>query len=176
MKLKLLLLATLSVVLSGCFAPPPAVPVINWNNPIETKNRVQVEKDDFKKSIEYIGPQFASIDSAINIRTLKLLKNNEVYFQIYIATEYRADTWRNYHTAYSQDGEVLKFNKISKNVKCDKYGCYFYEDTGILITKEYLEKYIDKDFNFKLSGKSGDGIYSIPAGYIKGFLSAIPNN
>ena len=180
MNLKFIAVGVFSLLLSGCYAPPPVELPINWDNPSETKNRVVIEKDDFKKTIQYVAPTMRIVVSPVEVQNITLrsktsLKTGKTLFQIYTLHNYD-DNWRFYDKAYSSEGEKLEVTLISRDVDCYKSMCSHIEVIGVDLTRDYLEKHSETGIKYKISGKVDGGIFFVPAGYIKGFLSAIPNN
>lgn len=166
---KTLLVAT-SLILSGCVSQPK----INWTIPEETQNRVQIENDEFEKTIKYRGPDVSEGIDAVFIRAWNDLKTKTTSYQIYVSDYYWGD-WRFYRTAYDSDGNNLDTTLIDRDIgSCGQYRCSHYEHVGLNVTREYLEKHTASGIRFKLSGKAGEEIFSIPGAYIKGFLDAVP--
>ncbi len=185
MNLKFIVISAFSILLSGCFAPPlqptpPPPPKIDLNNPIEIKNKVSIKNDNFEKTVTYQGPDI-DIDisetevQTINLRSKTSLKTGNKLFQIYTSNIYEG-SWRFYDKAYSSEGDKLEITLISKNVDCYKHRCLYIEVIGVNITRDYLEKHSETGIKYKVSGKYGSSIFFVPAAYIKGFLSAVPNN
>lgn len=175
-------IAVFSIFLSGCFLAPIAeLPEPNWNNPIETKSRVIVENDNFEKIVKYTGPIMRIVVSPVEVQNISLrsktsLKTGNTLFQIYTSNTYSDYDWRFYDKAYSSEGDKLEVTLISKDVDCYKNRCSHIEKIGIDLTRDYLEKHSETGIKYKVIGKSGSGIFFLPAAYIKGFLSAVPNN
>jgi len=162
-----IVLASAVLLIGGCVAPAPKV---NWNDPQETVSRVKVVRDDFKKVTKYIGPDSDKSSSAIFIRAWKYDTGIKQY-QIYAKHHYYGD-WRFYRSAYDRSGKRLKFKSISRDVGSCSYGsCSFNEHMGISVTRQYLEAHKNTGIQFKVSGKTGEVIFQLPAGYIQGFLS-----
>jgi hypothetical protein len=158
---------------SGC------VQSINWNDPLAIANRVQVKQDDFKKVTSFIGPNCALDQTAdtLVIRAWKLGDGN-VEYQIYVADEYVYEVirggsgWRLYSLGHDSDGNSLEATVISRNVNwCGRNVCSYVEILGIGVTRGYLEERKDRGITFKISGKSGEQIFTIPAAYVQAFLS-----
>ena len=63
-----LVIVSISVILSGCMT----MPKVDWNNPAETSSRVRIEKDSFKKTINFTGPDISqSFNDSLFIRACK---------------------------------------------------------------------------------------------------------
>ncbi len=140
-----LLLVAASILFSGCTTQPK----IDWSNPTETQNRVQVEYDDFEKTIKYRGPNVGNSHDTVFIRAWGDLKNNSFTYQIYVSVYYLGD-WRFYRTAYDSDGNNLDTTLILRDVeRCRHYGCWLYEHVGLNISREYLENYSASGVRFK---------------------------
>ena len=86
--------------------------------------------------------------------------------------DYYGGDWRFYNSAYDSNGNSLDTTKISQDVgSCSTSGCSHFEHLGLNVTREYLEKNQDSGIRFKVSGKAGEEVFSIPSAYIKAFLS-----
>ena len=81
---------------------------------------------------------------------------------------------RFYDSAYDSNGNRLDTTIISRDVgACSAYGCSHEEHIGFNVSREYLEKAQGDGIQFKVSGKAGEMIYSLPSAYIKAFLSVV---
>lgn len=164
-----LVIAT-ALMLSACVAPPPR---LNTSDPQAVSSAISVQRDDFKKVTNYKGPNTSSdIFDQVFIRAWKSDATGTTDYQIYVADYYSGD-WRFYNSAFDSNGNNLDVTVISRDVdSCSRYGCSHTEHIGLNITRGYLEKNQEVGIRFKLSGKAGEEIFYIPAGYIKAFLAA----
>jgi len=158
-----------TIVLSACVAP---VPRLNLNDPQAIAGAISVQRDDFKKVTNYKGPNAAdNFGDSVFIRAWKTDATGSINYQIYVMDYYGGD-WRFYNSAYDSNGNSLDTTKISQDVgSCSTSGCSHFEHLGLNVTREYLEKNQDSGIRFKVSGKAGEEVFSIPSAYIKAFLS-----
>ena len=152
---------------------------INWNDPLAIANKVEIRKDDFKKVTSFIGPNCA-LDEPSDTLMLRAFKGreNSIEYQIYVADEYLYEIirggsgWRYYSSAHDSDGNSLGVTVIARQVDwCGSYKCSYVEILGLGVTREYLEERKARGITFKISGKNGEEVFSIPATYVQAFLS-----
>lgn len=161
---------SLVLALSACVA---GAPNINVSDSQAVTRAISIERDDFKKIINFQGPN-ASGTSDINllIRAWKADATGKITYQIYVMDKYHSSGWRFYSTADDSNGNNLDTTVISRKVVgCYSTGCTYNEHLALNIEQEYLEKNQETGIRFKLSGKAGDKVFFIPSGYIKAFLS-----
>ena len=167
---KLLIVLTI-VILVGCITTSR----INWDNAVDITKSVKIEYDEFKKATKYVGPDYPGnlLGSNVFLRAYEFDSPPETLYQIYVHSYY-SGRWRFYDRAYDSDGNRLKTVVISRDVgSCNKYGCSHHEHIGVLIDRKYLEEHSDTGIRFKVEGKGGQEIFTVPAMYINGFLSLI---
>lgn len=160
-----------TLILCSCVTPAPRIDI---NNPQEVASAISINHDNFKKLTNYKGPDASSnINDKLFIRARKNDSNDRVDYQIYVMDYYYGD-WRFYNSAYDSNGNRLDTIIISRDVvSCDEYGCSHEEHMGLNVTRDYLENNQNAGIRFKISGKAGEEIFFIPAGYIKAFLSVV---
>ena len=176
MKIQLTFVATIcAATLVACAAPAPApapAPALNLSDPQAIAREISIQHDDFKKITSYTGPE-ADINwiTELFIRAWKDDKTGIFAYQIYVKDYYEGD-WRIYDSAYDSEGNSLDVTQISRQVESCRYSrCSHYEHLGINITREYLEKNQESGIRFKVIGRAGEEIFTIPSAYIKAFLS-----
>jgi hypothetical protein len=176
MKSKVTLLASLislvaTVLLSACAGPASR---ININDPQAIASKVSVQRDDFMKIVNYIGPNVAEENaSRLLIRVWKNEQSPSTSYQIYVSHAF-FNEWRFYDSAYDSNGERLDTSKIDTNASmCDRYGCMYTETVGLNVTRGYLEKNKGTGIKFKVSGRKGEAVFSLSGAYIQGFLSVV---
>ncbi|MEX5452132.1 hypothetical protein [Stutzerimonas stutzeri] len=137
---------------------------------VDLRPTIKVNYDEFKKLTEYEGSNVATGGDVVFLRAWKPDKSPMV-MQIYVM-DYYSDEWRFYHSAWDSDGVKLDTTQISRDVgSCSRYsGCSHYEHLGLNVTRDYLEKHRQTGVRFKLSGKAGEEVFSIPAAHIDAFL------
>jgi hypothetical protein len=137
---------------------------------VDLRSTIKVRYDEFEKLTEYKGANVATGLDVVFLRAWKPDKSPMV-MQIYVMDYYR-DEWRFYHSAWDSDGVKLDTTQISRDVGvCSRYsGCSHYEHIGLNVTRDYLEKHRRTGVRFKLSGKAGEEVFSIPAAHIDAFL------
>jgi hypothetical protein len=138
--------------------------------PVDLRSTIKVSYDEFKKLTKYEGSNVATGSDVVFLRAWRPDKSPMI-IQIYVM-DYYHDEWRFYHSAWDSDGVKLYTTQISRDVgSCSRYsGCSHYEHLGLNVTREYLEKHRRTGVRFKLSGKTGEEVFSIPADHIDAFL------
>jgi len=170
--MKILIIA-ITLLLTGCLLPRQEPSNINWSNPDETRSRVEIKNDEFTKQIDYTGPNV--IDPYYSSDYLMMRaweKASKINYQVYVADHYYGD-WRFYNRAFDSDGNKLDFVLISKKVLDCYSGCTFSEHAGLNVTEAYLRKHTETGLKFKIIGKAGEEVFTLPGGYIKGFLDTV---
>lgn len=169
--IRMLLLLVVVLSFSACAAPSPR-PQHDLSDPVTVRTQTTKTYDEFKKITTYLGPDLSPVRyEALLIRAFGPDARNMMY-QIYVRDQY-GKQWRFYNSAYDSDGNKLEFLSISRDVGSCRYGCDYYEDMGIGVSRQYLEQHKTTGLRFKISGRGGEEIYQIPAGYVRGFLDAI---
>jgi hypothetical protein len=191
---KIIKTIAIALSLTACVAPsvhkPPQeeapAPKLNLNDFQAVAKAISVERDDFKKINIYMGPaitetkynsknlvaSLGAMDSVVLISALKYDDAGKVSYQIYVS-DYYGGVMNFYNSAYDSNGNRLHTTLINKKIHKAEYISQNNETLVLDVTREYLEKNQESGIRFKLSGKNGDAIFSIPAGYIKGFLSVV---
>lgn len=161
---------SLVLALTACAAIEPS---INTSDSQAVTKAISVKRDDFKKIINFEGPNASGIsDIFLLIRAWKADATGKTTYQIYVMDRYHSKGWRFYSAADDSNGNSLDTTVISRKVAgCWSDGCTYLEHIALNIEQEYLEKNQETGIRFKLSGKTGDKVFSIPSGYIKAFLS-----
>ena len=148
---------------------------IDWNNSLEITNLVIVEYDEFKKVTRYVGPHYPGyiLGSNVFLRAWKYDSYSTITYQIYASSYYRGD-WRFYDQAYDSDGNQLDTTVIDRYViSCYQSPCSHSEHIGINISRDYLEKHRNGQIRFKIEGRAGEDIFTIPSSYISAFLNRV---
>jgi hypothetical protein len=65
----------------------------------------------------------------------------------------------------------LQTHAIGSDVDCSGYGCTYYEDVGVAVTRAYLEAHHSSGVSLEVSGAGGEVVVRVPAGYVAGFPS-----
>ena len=152
----------------------PTQQSINWGNSLEIANAIEIEYDEFEKVTRYIGPFYDPPPyggGEVFIRAWKYETRPVIKYQIYVRAFYDGD-WRYYEWAYDSDGKKLDTIVIDREVvDCTEFDCYYYEHIGINVDREYLENHQYNGIRFKVKGRAGEQIFSIPPTYIIAFLN-----
>ncbi len=171
---KFCLLTTLIFLLSACSATAQKTS-LNLDDPMAIYKAMSVKHDNFKKIINYEGPNIANNPrDLLFIRAWNYQKTNNLKFQIYVADSYEGN-WRFYNSADDSDGNSLEIVQISRDVgSCRRIGyshfCLHTESVGVNISRDYLKNTQDTGINFKLSGKAGERTLFLPGSYVKAML------
>lgn len=159
-----------ALLLSGC-AP---LPKHDWTRPEYAAALVTVKNDEFKKSLEFTGPNCAPPSSAdsVFLRAWKS-KDGTLSYQVYVRHVYQGE-WKFFDSAWDSNGARLDVIPISRNVSnCYGGACTLNEHIGINISQIYLDRaaMTPEGMTFKVEGKAGQKIFSLPPAYIEGFLT-----
>jgi len=131
---------------------------------------VTYEYDEFSKTGTYITPMFDSNDSIIFLRAVKSEKLQIVTYQV-VALIYSRN-WGFYEYAIDKEDNSFDLRLMGKKVIS---GNLFKEIVGIELTRKYLEDHANTGMTFKIYGKKGDKIISVPTIYIGGLLNKTIN-
>ena len=152
---------------------------IDWSNTAEVIPKISTQRDDFKKLTTYEGPNISGSLDYLFLRAWKR-DSGSITYQIYVKDSYYAREWKFLTAAHDSNGVSLETVLIARNVKsCGKphgsFGdtyCSYEEDMGISIDRAYLVAAVE-GMKFKVSGRSGEKIFTVPAGYIQAFLAVV---
>ena len=152
-------------------------PIVKVEPPqVDLRSTIKVSYDEFEKLTEYEGANVSTGSDVVLLRAWKPDKSPMI-IQIYVMDYYHYeywdhDEWRFYHSAWDSDGVKLDTTQIAQKIgSCNRYsGCSHYEYLGLNVTRDYLEKHRRTGIRFKLSGKAGEEVFSIPAAHIEAFL------
>ncbi|MBS3955337.1 MAG: hypothetical protein KGZ88_20510 [Methylomicrobium sp.] len=179
---RIIAVAVSTLILSACgtTVPKPVTqsvvpapkPKLDLNDQEAVTAEISVQRDDFKKVINYKGPNASDkYGDQVFLRAWKL-DAGSIAYQIYVLDYYDGE-WRYYDSAYDSNGVALDTTVISRAVSlCSAYSCSHNEHLGLNVSQGYLEKNQQSGIRFKIIGKAGEDIFFIPSGYIKAFLSA----
>jgi hypothetical protein len=155
-----------AALLSGCAAQQVAT--------ASTEAAVVVARDEFRKMTTYRGP-----DVTVDVLDTVLIRawrtdGQPVEYQIYVSDHYDAD-WRFYSSAFDLDGQEFNVTQIARRVgACSRYsGCSKTETVGLNVTRAFLEKYRSRDLTFKIIGKAGEQVFTLPSRHIAKFLETV---
>ncbi len=158
------------ITLVGC-AP---LPKHDWTRPEYTVALVAVKSDDFKKMVEFTGPNCAppSSSDSVFLRAWKS-KEGAPNYQVCVRHTYAGD-WKYFNSAWDSNGNRLDVTVISRNVgSCYGGACTLNEHIGINVSQGYLDRAAmsPEGMTFKIEGKAGQKIFSLPPAYVEGFLT-----
>lgn len=167
---KIVLFWFIAAVFWGCAT-------VNWSDANSIAKFVGVGRDDFKKLTTYRGPEltegFLYIKKTVFLRAWKDDRTSAIQYQIYAIDGYRGD-WHFYDHAYDSSGNKMEFVPIDRQVvTCDGNWCWFQEEFGLNVSRNYLESHKASPIVFKSSGKGGEQTFSLPATYVQAFLSIV---
>jgi hypothetical protein len=139
-------------------------------DPVAVSVKTVVKHDDFKKTTNYTGAN-ASQYNQLFIRAWRPDVTQKTEYQIYF-TSFYGGGWRFYNEAYDTNGTKMDFLSIDRHVSsCSGgYGCNYEETMGLNVTREYLTANQNTGIKFKVTGKAGEAVFTLPAAYVKGFL------
>jgi len=144
--------------------------------PETTERTVNKTYDEYKKMTMYTGPNVAEDDrdDSLLIRAWRIDGLDQTLYQIVMSDQYDFSHWIFYDSAWDTSGNKLDVSLIDRRVMSCRNGyCTYNEIVGVNITREYLERHATSGIKMKVSGKIKDSVCFIPAGYVKGFLSAV---
>lgn len=168
--LVLIAILLIEIIFSGCASPTRALELRDSSSKI----RISSKYDEFKKITTFSGEDTSGSKSQhLSLRAIKADGTNQVLYQVYAMSSY-TDQWRFYESAWDTNGTSLELIKISRQVgNCNRYDCGHMEHIGINVSRAYLERASSSEFRFKLSGRGGEDIFTMPGFYIKDFLDAV---
>lgn len=176
-KLTLIILSLLFISMYGCAKRQTQYDSYqhdSYKAPEKPKYEVSMKKDDFKKITTFTG-NIIYEGANLHLRGWKetLNPNVDALIQIYVSSSY-FNKWRSFEIAYDSNGTKFEIDRIGHDINsCNRNGCWFEEDIGITITKQYLEGHQNKEMKFQVSGTGGEIVITIPAEYTRKFLDAV---
>lgn len=172
MNRRLLGIALAISTLAGCAS-------VDHQSPTSVSKSVRVERDDFKKLVQYSGPYIplGFGDGGAYLRGFETSKA-ELKPLVEPAVQLVVDMvnfhWVFYDNAYDSDGNALSTKVLDRNVKnCGSGVCVHTEVLAITLPRGYLGAHAS-GLNVQISGKGGAYVVAIPAGYVQGFVTAMP--
>ena len=188
MKLRHLVAVAISIfMLSACSVPaskyapiktsiaePASIPETDMNDPQAVAREVTTERDDFEKKTDYLGPGLTANNGwPVCFFTVIVLKYDDgrSFGDIYIDDSYYGEDWRLYDRAFDSNGNSLTVSIFDRKREAVSGEYIYSEIIEIKVPLAYLEGSQQSGLKFKIAGKRGERILSIPAGYIKGLLS-----
>jgi hypothetical protein len=150
---------------------------INWNNSVEITNSIKVESDQVKKCTKYVGPDYPGNIPGNNVflKAWKYDAPSITKYQISVCSYYQGD-WRFYNRAHDSNGNklVVTLDDIESGASsCSRYSSSHCEHIGIIVDREYLENRKNIGISFKVEGKGGAQIFTLPPAYIDTFLNLV---
>lgn len=90
--------------------------------------------------------------------------------------EYNANLWAFYHSAVLDDGTQLSVVRNDKDFGgCQVDGCDYSEIVDVAITSSVFNSgHADHSLGVRLYGENGVTTVKLPAGYVAGFVAALP--
>lgn len=157
------MLLALSVV--GCAAP--GGPSASAPPPVKET------RDEFRKVTEYRGADaLPYLQDDVFIRAWRP-DGQAVKYQIYVVDYYIGD-WRFYSSANDINGKSHDVTMISRDViSCSRFGCSKTETMGLNVGRDYLEQHRQTGITFKLFGRAGEQVFTLPQDHIASFLDAV---
>lgn len=151
---------------------------VKINDENDVSSAVEISSDQFKKITYFKGPRFSTslgnagrgVVEEVALDMMRDDKSSLTYHTIFVA-DYFSGNWRHYGSAYDIHGNKFIADKVGQDVWC-KSGCSFEERLSIPVTREYLEEHAQNGITMKISGQGGEEVFSIPSGYIRGFLKS----
>lgn len=167
--MRFIAVALACLALAGCVAPPQST--------APQEPTVTTTRDEFRKITQYRSSDVMGRSSdSLFIRAWRG-DAQPVTYQIYVADYYSGD-WRFYTSAYDLDGHRYDTTQIGRDVGyCSRYGgCSKTETMGLNVTRAYLEQFRNRDLTFKLIGKAGEQIFTLPAAFTRKFLEVVQDD
>lgn len=151
----------------------------DMTDPQTVTRAVRTSRDEFRGITLYEGPN-ASVDVtfdedplwALRLRAGKA-KGGAARYQIYVKDSYVGTRWPDYNEAYDSRSARLALRRIDREVKNCTRECLFTEELAIDVSSEYLENARETGIRFRVYGSNRAREFLIPAGYVKGFLTAV---
>lgn len=163
------------VLIAGCLSNPVKV-----DDATQVKSAIKIQRDEFRKTVYIAGPRFATRDGLtghgvveeIALEATVMEKGaGSIAYSVYVM-DYFNGGWRNYQKAHDINGKEFRAFRTNRDVSCRSGSCGYYEYLAIPVTRAYLQQHATSGIRMKISGAGGEEQFSIPAGYIAGFLSA----
>ncbi|MBQ2883571.1 MAG: hypothetical protein IJE43_07370 [Alphaproteobacteria bacterium] len=163
---------------------------IYYNNTDKAKALFYCTKDDFKKSKSCITPEIYNTTKQIDEQgNINIVYKDSLYFQKYVHLAIsrsndnttfiaimfymRNYDWMFYNRAYDRDGNELLLMPVKRKVVDQRYvsnAIETLEQFAIVVSKEYLEKYKERELEIKLYGENGSEVFTIQPAIVNAFL------
>lgn len=187
MNIKTILIALLSIILSGCAARS----IYDFSHE-ELLSSIAIDQSEFSNSITIRSINISQQTTQGSILFVPLI-DYENYFlrsyleseskkvtlhQVYIGIMYRGD-WRFYRSANLIGGQSLPFTEIDRSVvSCadsELTGCRVSEDFGITLNEQLFSNALENGLTFRVNSQFSNihNTYTIPASVFKAQLTAI---
>ncbi|WNV05386.1 hypothetical protein RP726_02985 [Candidatus Methylospira mobilis] len=151
---------------------------VDPNDPLEVDEEVEAERDPFKGIMYYRGPVVSNTaddggdapeveDIALHART----EQNRPTRYFLRVTDYYEGDWRGFDQAFDLAGEKFHALAVHHKVDCTLF-CGYDEMLDIELSRKYLDDHAHTGITMRLYGPSSaaSAPFTLPAGYIQGFL------
>lgn len=166
--------AIAAVTLAGC--------ATNYANktPQQVADAITVKASEFDGDVTYYGPGISSVTRRgifeDNERTRIVAKRSKtasaVSFFVETHVMYSFD-WRHYTSASFDDGTSVEATSLDKKVlSCTGIGCIKTEHVYFQVPYDRLAKG-NGPLRFRLNGKTGENIITLPRAYIDGVVAGV---
>lgn len=160
-------------VLTGCAS-------VDVSSSADVSSNVTVERDDFKKLIQFSGPTI-KLGFGDGIAQLRGYESTRKEVQqlveptAQLVVKMFPFSWVFYDTAYDADGRRLEVTVLNRSVgSCSKYLCSHDETVSVKLPRGYLSEH-KNGIRIQVSGKGGSYEVAVPGAYVQGFLTAMPS-
>lgn len=169
----------------GCSAllgpkkPPPIL------TSVEVATQSTVARDEFAKTVTIDSPLVLKEDRDIEVlgaflrAVYPMMDPGSVSYVVYVTDGYarrREDftgSWKFLETAHDEDGNARDVQVVSRNPTCHPGGCLLREDVVVSFDPQYLRTHRDRGLRFKIAGRAGEAVITIPPSYVAGFLDRL---
>jgi hypothetical protein len=161
------------VFLSGCTATGPT-------NTTEAQKSISVQYDKFNNTTKietesYLIRKGFTDTFPVTVKYRSTYQDgNPLFIQLYVTV--KNTDWGFFHSARGQDGQVIKFLKITKDVEDIKtIGGMVTVDEHFALEFTYseLERLANEDYQIKVYGKKNEGVFTLPSTLSRAFLNKL---
>lgn len=159
----------------GMIAEMSGIPVVDPNNVAAVAEHTADDYDTYKGTRTVEGPLIFHDKNLFGKRyAIRYVETSggQSFYQIYTITP--ATEWMFLDQAYA-GGKELETVVIKRSVdSCSGgLGCDLSETVGVTLTEDQMRQAAANGFSFKLAGRSGSAVYTIPAPYFSAVYKAV---
>ncbi|HEB87905.1 MAG TPA: hypothetical protein ENI68_12950 [Gammaproteobacteria bacterium] len=154
-------------VLVGCVKRAPT-----FDTALTVQNATIMENDPYKKTNWIKGPLVnCGGQCEMFLRSWVSDGSASVFYQLYVNDD--DFEWRFFDSAYDMNGTKMDFIILDRQTRMGYGYARTIETFAIFLEKKYMNRAKTEGLNFKVSGKRGTKVFTLPPHYVQGFMSVV---